>query len=83
MRVRIAHRKSYHAWPGSTPLMDVVRVLVAAASVMVAGYALIFMALAVRDGNGSLAARYGLFLAGILVINGLVEVLRRWRRHHC
>jgi hypothetical protein len=74
--------RSYHEWPASTPVLDLLRTLVAAASVMIGGYALIFFAFALRDGNGGLALRYLLFLVGVGVANGTVAGLRRWRRHH-
>ena len=77
-----ARRRNYHEWPASTPVIDVVRVIVAAASVMIGAYALVFMAFAVRDGDSDLTARYSLFLGGVVIANLLVEMLRRWRRHH-
>jgi len=77
-----AHRGGYHEWPASTPLLDVARVLVRAASVLIAGFALIFAAMAARDGNGGQVAEYGLFFVGIAVANGLLEFAIRWQRHH-
>jgi hydrogenase-4 membrane subunit HyfE len=76
------HRRSYHEWPSSTPVLDIVRAVVAAASVLIAAYAIIFLGFAVRDGSGSDIAAYGLFLVGVLLANAAVEVTRRWRRHH-
>jgi heme/copper-type cytochrome/quinol oxidase subunit 3 len=78
----IAHRRGYHEWPNSTPLLDITRVLVGAASLMIGAFAVIFAAFAARDGNGDQIAKYVLFLVGIAVANGLVELAIRWRRHH-
>jgi hypothetical protein len=82
MRRIAGHRSGYHDWPNSTPMIDVVRTLVAVASVVIGGYALVFMAFAVRDTNWGLAAKYGPFLIAVGLANGLVDVVRRWRRHH-
>jgi hypothetical protein len=80
VRRLIAHRRGYHEWPNSTPLLDVARTLVGAASVLVGAFAAVFAAMAARDGNGDQVAEYGLL--GIVVANGLVEAAIRWRRHH-
>ena len=77
-----ASRWPYHEWPSSTPVLDVARVLVAVASVMILGYDLIFLAFAVADGNGGLAAKYGIFVAVVGAANLAMDTLIRWRRHH-
>jgi hypothetical protein len=82
MRTLVTHRRSYHEWRNSTPLLDVARVLVGAASVMIVGWALILAVFAARDGNGDQVVDYGLFLVATAVANGLVEFAIRWRRHH-
>ena len=76
------HSRGYHDWANSTPLIDVARTLVAVASVVIGSYALIFMAIAARDANWGLVAKHAPFLVAIAVANGLVDVVRRWRRHH-
>jgi hypothetical protein len=78
----IAHRRGYHEWPSSTPLLDVARVLVGSASVVIGVCAVMFAAFANGDDRGGQIAKYVLFLVAIAVANGLVELLIRWRRHH-
>jgi hypothetical protein len=78
----ISHRRGYHEWSNTTPLLDMTRVLVGAASVVIGAFALIFAAFANGDGRGAQIVKYVLFLVGIAVANGLVELLIRWRRHH-
>jgi hypothetical protein len=75
-------RAPYHEWTSSTPLLDVARVLVAVASVMILGYDLIFLAFALADANWGLAAKYGAFVAVVGAANLAMDVLIRWRRHH-
>jgi hypothetical protein len=72
----------YHDWPASTPVLDLARILVAVASVMILGYDLIFLAFAVADANWGLAAKYGAFVAVVGAANLAMDVLIRWRRHH-
>jgi hypothetical protein len=78
----IAHRRGYHEWSNSTPLLDVARVLVGAASVMIAGFAVIFAAMAARDEHSGQVRTYVLWLVGLAVANGAVDLFIRWRRHH-
>ena len=82
MRPLFGHRRSYHEWPSSTPLLDVTRVLVGAASLMIGLWAVVFAALAARDGNEEQVIEYGLVLLGVGAANGAVELAIRWRRHH-
>jgi hypothetical protein len=77
-----AARRPYHEWTTSTPVLDVARTLVAVASVMILGYALIFMAFAVADADWGLVAKYGSFVAVVGAANLAMDVLIRWRRHH-
>lgn len=76
------HRKSYHEWDRSTPLMDAMRPVVAAISVFIASWAVLFLAFAIRDGNRTQIVQYGAFLVVILAVNAAFEAVRRWRRHH-
>jgi hypothetical protein len=78
----IGHTRGYHEWPSSTPLLDVARTLLAVATVTIGGYALLFLALAVRDANWALAAQYVLALLILAVANVALDLLHRWRRHH-
>jgi len=82
MSVRFGHRPSYHAWPSSTPIIDAVMTIIGVASVVIGGYALLFLALALLHDDDVLAAKYALFLVGIVLVNGFVDALRHWRRHH-
>ena len=75
-------RAPYHEWTSSTPLLDVARVLMAVASVMILCYDLIFLAFALADANWGLAAKYGAFVAVVGAANLAMDVLIRWRRHH-
>jgi hypothetical protein len=75
-------RRPYHEWTTSTPLLDVARTLLAVASVMILGYALIFMAFALADADWGLAAKYGIFVAVVGAANLAMDALIRWRRHH-
>ena len=75
-------RAPYHEWTSSTPLLDVARVLVAVASVMILGYDLIFLAFPLADANWGLAAKYGAFVVVVGAANLAMDVLIRWRRHH-
>ena len=73
---------SYHEWRGSTPIIDAVMTIAGVASVVIGGYALLFLGLALLHDNDVLAGKYALFLVGILIVNGLLDLLRHWRRHH-
>jgi uncharacterized membrane protein len=82
MVARLRHARSYHKWARSTPVADAVMTVVAVASVVIGGHALLFLALALMAGNTQLALANGLVLVTIAMINGLLDVLRWWRRHH-
>jgi hypothetical protein len=74
--------RPYHEWPASTPVLDIARVLVAVASVMILGYDLIFLAFAIGNSDWGLAAKYGVFVAVVGAANLAMDALIRWRRHH-
>ncbi len=78
----LRHGKSYHAWRSSTPLLDAVVLVMEVMAFLISGYALLFTAFAIRDGNFGLALRYGLFVLVCGVAVGGAHVYRRWRRHH-
>ena len=70
----------YYERASTTPLLDAVGTILGVASVVTGGYAALFMAIAIRDGNGHLAFKNSLFLIVIAVANGALSVARRWRR---
>ena len=76
------HTRGYHAWASETPVIDVIRTVIAVASVLVGSYAALFLALALMAGNGRLAAENALFFPAIVLVNGVVDAVRHWRRHH-
>jgi len=82
MRLHLRHSRSYHEWPNATPVVDVVGTVIAAASVVIGSYAALFLALAVQAGDERLALKNALFFVAIALANGLVDVVRHWRRHH-
>ena len=76
------HAPGYHAHARSTPVIDAIGSVIAVASLVIATYALLFLGFAMHHGNASVAMQYAVFLAVIAIANGLLEALRRWRRHH-
>jgi hypothetical protein len=82
MRPHVRHSRSYHARPSATPVIDVVRTVIAVASVLIGSHAALFMALAVQAGDERLALKNALFFVAIAVANAVVEAVRHWRRHH-
>ena len=82
MGSRAAHRPGYHEWHSSTPVIDVIRTLVAVASVVIGSYAGLFLILAAGAGKWDVAAENALFFVFIAVVNVLLDTARRWRRHH-
>ena len=67
--------------PSATPLLDLTRVLVRGASVVIGAFAIIFGAFAANAGHDGQVAIYVLFLVVIAVANVAVELLiRRGRR---
>ncbi len=78
----MGHRPGYHAWHSSTPVIDVVRTLVAFVSVVIGTYAGLFLILAIGAGDWAVAADNALFFLFIAVANAAIDAARRWRRHH-
>jgi hypothetical protein len=83
MRLHWEHSPSYHEWESTTPVVDALGAVVAVASIVIGGHATLFLAVAVRTGDAAAAVENGLFLVAIGLANGSVDLLRRWRRHHC
>jgi hypothetical protein len=82
MGFRAIHRRGYHEWVTETPVIDVVRTVIAVASVLIGCYAALYMILALQAGNWRLAEENALFFVAIAIANGLVDAVRHWRRHH-
>jgi hypothetical protein len=80
--LRVPHAPGYHEWPNSTPIVDAIMTVIAVASVVIGSYALLFLALAVLRGDGALAVDNGLIFVGVMVLNGVADCVRHWRRHH-
>lgn len=78
----VRHLPDYRAEPRDTPVIDAIGSVLGVASLVIGVYALMFLAFAVHHGNTSVAVQNGLFLAVIVIANGLFEALRHWRRHH-
>jgi hypothetical protein len=82
MRRPRGHLASYHRWPSSTPVIDAIRAIVAAASVVIGAHAVLFLMFAVRHHNqGSVIANAALLVV-IALGNAVVDAVRHWRRHH-
>ena len=77
-----AHTPTYHAWPSSTPVMDVAVTILAVASVVIGAQAGMFVVLALSAGARAAAVDNTLVLLAVGLANGLLEGLRHWRRHH-
>jgi hypothetical protein len=82
MRLHVAHRRGYHEWPASTPVIDAIGAVVAVMSVVIGSYAGLFLILAAGAGEWDTAADNALFFVVIAVANGIVDAVRRWYRHH-
>jgi hypothetical protein len=80
--LRVPHAPGYHEWPASTPIVDAIMAVIGVASVVIGGYALLFLGLAALRGNGGLVVDNGLILVGVMVLNGVADGVRHWRRHH-
>lgn len=78
----MSHRPDYHEWTRSTPLVDAIGTIVAVASVVIGGYAGLFLFMAISAGRWDVAADDALFFLFIAVANGAVDVARHWYRHH-
>ena len=82
MGLRVSHRPDYHEWSRSTPLIDAIGTVVAVASVVIGGYAGLFLLMAISAGRWDVAADNTLVFLWIAVANSAVDVARRWYRHH-
>ena len=89
--MRLPRSKRYHAWEGTTPIVDVVPMITTSpcavmgsilVAVLIGCYVVIFAAIAVRDGNPGLALQYGAFLVACGLALVAAYVFRRWRRHN-
>jgi hypothetical protein len=78
----VRHARGYHAYVRETPVIDAIGSVIGVASIVIGTYAAMFLGFAMHHGQGRVAVQNGLFLAVIVVANGLFEALRRWRRHH-
>ena len=70
----------YYERASMTPVLDAIETIIGVASVVIGGYAAIFMAIAIRDGNANLAFKNSLFLLAVALANGALSAARRWRR---
>jgi hypothetical protein len=82
MGTRPLHGPGYHEWARSTPVADAIVTVIAVASIVIGGYALLFLVLAAANGDADDALANALFLVCIGLVNGLVDTVRWWRRHH-
>jgi hypothetical protein len=82
MRRVLDHSARYHEWPASTPVLDAVACVLAVASVVIGSYAALFLVFALGAGDRETALADALFFVAIGLAHGLLEVVRRWRRHH-
>ena len=71
-----------HTSPKSTPLIDAIGAVVAVASVVIGGYAGLFLFMAVLAGRRDMVVDCALFFVFIAVANAAVDAARRWSRHH-
>ena len=62
--------------------MDAIRAIVGVASVVVGTHALLFLLLAWLRDDRAAAVDCALLLAGVALMNGCVDALRHWFRHH-
>ena len=63
-------------------MIDVVRTVIAVASVLIGSYAALFLILALAAGDERVAGENALFFVAIALANGLVDAVREWRRRH-
>ena len=81
MRRPWGHTRTYHQHVSMTPIVDVLACVVGVASVVIGGHAGLYLGLALLSGDSATAAETVPFFVAIAVANGLVEILRHWRRH--
>jgi formate-dependent nitrite reductase membrane component NrfD len=82
MGLRVSHRPSHHERHKSTPVIDAIGTVVAFASVVIGGYAGLFLIMAAAARRWDVAADCALFFVFIALANALVDAARRWSRHH-
>jgi formate-dependent nitrite reductase membrane component NrfD len=82
MGLRVSHRPDYHEWARSTPVIDAIGTVVAFASVVIGGYAALFLVMAIGAGRWDVAADDALIFLFIALANGAVDAARHWYRHH-
>jgi formate-dependent nitrite reductase membrane component NrfD len=82
MGLHVSHRPDYHEWSRSTPVIDAIGTVVAVASVVIGGYAGLFLLMAIWAGRWDVAADNALIFLCIAVANGAVDAARHWYRHH-
>jgi hypothetical protein len=82
MRRPWGHTRTYHEWVSLTPVVDALGTVVAVASVVVGAHAGLFLILAANQGDTAAMIDCAKFFGVIAIANGLVDLLRYWRRHH-
>jgi hypothetical protein len=82
MRRPWGHTRTYHEWVSLTPVVDALGTVVAVMSVVVGAHAGLFFLLAYADGDEAGMFDCAKFFVVIAIANGLVDLLRHWRRHH-
>ena len=82
MRRPWGHARTYHEHVSLTPVVDVLGTVIAVASVVVGSQAGLFLILAADAGEKDAMVDCLWFFVAILIANGLVDLLRHWRRHH-
>ena len=71
----------FHVSPKSTPLIDAIGAVVAVASIVIGGYAGLFLILAALGGRWGTARHCALFFVLIAAGNAAVDAARRWSQH--
>jgi hypothetical protein len=82
MRRPWGHTRTYHEHVSLTPVVDALGTVVAVASVVVGAHAGLFLILAYYQGDMATIVDCLKFFVVIAIANGLVDLLRHWRRHH-
>ena len=82
MARRWGHSATYHPWRNSTPVIDALATVLAVASTVIGAYAALFLVFALGSGDSATATEDAAFFVGIALAHGVLELLRRWRRHH-
>jgi len=82
MRIPWEHTRGYHEWESTTPVLDALAAVVGMISIVIGGHAALSLWFALRDGEDGAVVESVLFFVAIGAANGLVDLLRLWRRHH-